>query len=284
MTQLRDWIDVDDPLTWPSATSEWAMSKADQLSDTTEFHTDLALSPTDEDLVRTTFRGRRVLAYHCTRLLPREAASILEHEGLRLLDDALVRDRIAAAAADGDLPTETLAHAQGNNIYASGNTAYREHQVCVVVGRDVFEEGASGVSPLLKHWGGEAIRGGPGEVRALRAVGNPSIVVVGLALSGKHNAPYAHPPLATVLVGRLLGLSGAYSSVNYPRPIPAADVAAIWQPGDADYDRHTRLPAKPPEQGRKHPNDLRAHRPAVTTHHVRVRGVHDLRVTLQRRP
>lgn len=242
VTLRRDWIDVDCPSTWPSATREWATSKADQLSGTTEFHTDLALSLADEDHIRATFGGRKLVAYHCTRLLPREAASILEHDGLRLLDGTLVRDRIAAAVAEGNLPADTLVHAQSNNIYANGNTAYREQQVCVVVGRDAFEEGASGVSPLLEHWGGEAIRGGPEEVQALRDVGTPSIVVVGVALNARHNDPYAHPPLATVLVGRLLGLLGAYSSVNCPRAIPPADVGAIWQPGDAEYDRHTRLP------------------------------------------
>lgn len=237
----EDLIDLDTETTWPEATRRWAEERADSLANSTEFLADLAISLEEEDEFRQTFGPRKLVAYHNTRLLPHEADAICSG-GLRLLDEQLVCDRIADAIAHGALPDAARRHAESRNIYEIRNESGRGSQVCFVIGRSVFDENPRGCDPLLRHWGGEAIRGGPGDVPALELVGAPSIVVAKLNLTRRHNDPYSWPLLAKLFVGSLLRLDGRSADVHYHEPVPGRDILAIWQPGDADYNRHSELP------------------------------------------
>lgn len=234
-------IDVETRSTWPEETRRWAEEHAARLVDSTEFVTDLAISPELEDDFRQTFGPRKLLAYHSTRLLPREAEAV-RRSGLRVLDEQLVRERITDAIADGALANGARLQAETGNVYAIGNQQHRENQICFVIGRAVFDENPGGVDPLLRYWGGEAIRGGPAEVPAFATVGAPSIVVATLNLTRRHNDPYSWPSLAKLFVGSILGLNGRFADVHYPDPVPGRDIVAIWHPGDIEYDRHAELP------------------------------------------
>jgi len=236
-----DPIDLDTQATWPEATRRWAAEHAGRLAGSTEFLCDLAISPEQEDEFRQTFGQRKLLAYHNTRLLPHEAAAI-RTAGLRLLDEQLVRDRIADAIVRGELPDATRRQAETGNVYAIRNEEGRVGRICFVVGRTAFDEDPRGCEPLLRYWGGEAIRGGPGEVPELAVVGAPSIVVAKLDLTRRHNDPYSYPALAKLFVGSLLGLDGRSGETHYPDAVRGRDVLAIWHPGDSQYDRHTELP------------------------------------------
>lgn len=236
-----DLIDLDTTATWPEATRRWAEEHADRLADSTEFLADLAISLEQEDEFRQTFGPRKLLAYHTTRLLPHEADAI-RTGGLRLLNEQLVTDRIADAIAHGALPDATRRQAETGNVYAIRNKEGRAGQICFVIGRTAFDEDAGGCDPLLRYWGGEAIRGGPGEVPALATVGAPSIVVAKLNLTRRYNDPYSRPELAKLFVGSLLGLDCRSADVHYPDSVPGRDILAIWQPDDPEYDRHAELP------------------------------------------
>jgi hypothetical protein len=236
-----DPIDLDAQGTWPEATRRWAVREAERLAGSTEHIGDLAIPLEREDEFRQTFGARKVLAYHCTRLVPHEAAAI-RADGLRLLDEQLVRDRIADAVAHGALPDGARRRAETGNVYAIGNTDGRVGQICLIVGRAVFDDDPGGCEPLLGHWGGEAIRGGPADVPALAGVGVPSIVVAALDLTRRHNDPYTWPALTKLFVGTLLELRGGAASVHCRQPIPAGDVPDIWQPGHPEYDLHPALP------------------------------------------
>jgi hypothetical protein len=174
-------------------------------------------------------------------LLPHEAQDI-RSVGLRLLDEKLVEDRIRLAIAHGALTGAGRRCAETGNIYAINNLAGRERKVCLVAGRTCFDESPHGCTPLLSHWGGEAIRGGPQDVPALATIGTPSIVVARVNLTRPHNDPYSWPGLANLFVGKLLGLSGRCADILYPDAISGRDIIDIWQPGHPDYDRHVALP------------------------------------------
>jgi hypothetical protein len=241
MAVSGDPIDVDVQATWPESTIRWAEEHANRLIDSTEFVVDLAISPKQEDEFRQTFGPRKLVAYHCARLLPHEADTI-RTGGLRLLDEQLVRDRIADATVHGSLSDAARRQAETGNVYAIRNTQGRAGQICFVIGRTAFDESPAGCDPLLRHWGGEAIRGGPSDVPALATLGTPSIVVATLNLTRCHNDPYSWPALGKIFVGTVLGLDDRSGAVHYLEPVPGRDVLAIWQPDDAEYDRHPQLP------------------------------------------
>lgn len=115
----------------------------------------------------------------------------------------LVRDRIAAAVAQGSLSPSFRAHAERSNVYAAVNIAGRESQICFVLGRSTFDEDAGGCFPLVAHWGGEAMRGGPNDAPLLAGSGTPSIVLTRLNLTTPWRHSTTHPALAKMFVGTL---------------------------------------------------------------------------------
>lgn len=234
-------IDLDTDETWPARTRRWANEHADRHAGSTEYVADLAISLEEEDEFRETFGSRKLLGYHCTRLLPHEADAI-RGGGLRVLDEQLVEDRIASAIEHNALSKDVLCHAETRNVYAIGNADHRGNQICLVVGRTIFDEDPDGCDPLLRHWGGEAIRGGPGPSEVLATLGTPSIVVARLALSGPHSHHASYPALAKLFVGALLELEGRSADLHYRDAVPGRDIVTIWQPGSDEYDRHTALP------------------------------------------
>jgi hypothetical protein len=238
---VNDPIDLDEGATWPEATRRWAHEHAGRLAGSTQWLADLAISLEQEDEFRQTFGARKLIAYHNTRLLPHEAQAI-RAGGLRLLDEQLVRDRISNAVARGALSHAARREAETGNIYAIRNVEGRASRICLVIGRSTFDEDPGGCDSLLRYWGGEAIRGGPGEVPELATIGTPSIVVAQLGLTRRHDDPYSYPLLAKLFVGLLLRLEGCYGELHYAEPVAGADVLAIWQPGDREYDCHRELP------------------------------------------
>lgn len=233
-------IDVDDPTTWPDSTKGWVRRRASALVGTTRYVEDLAIHLEEEAGFRQTLGPCKVRAFHCTRLLPHEIADIRTN-GLRLLTEDLVRDRITAAIAHEALPTAAQTAAEQGNVYAVQDPLGRENQTCVVVGRSIFDSDAGGLAGFLTYWGGEAIRGGPADVAALAHIGIPSIVDVRIDMTRPLDDPYSHPPLANVFVGAALGLLPA-AEIYYPQPIAAEDISDVWHPGDPDYARHRDLP------------------------------------------
>lgn len=234
-------IDIDDIGSWPLATRSWAERRAERLAGSTEYVLDLAITLEQEDELRQTFGARKLVAYHCTRLLPSERAAILA-TGLRVLDKGLVMERIQNATSSGGISEAIRQEALANNVFAIENEAHRAGRVCLVIGRTVFDEPGGGCDPLLRYWGGEAIRGGPRDAPELELIGKSAIVVACLNMTRAHNDPHSFPPLAKLFVGLLLGLSDVAAEVHYRESIPADDILAVWQPGDAQYDRHPELP------------------------------------------
>jgi hypothetical protein len=241
MPEAHDAIDLDDEDSWPDASREWAERVAHRLAGSTEYLLDLSIELKEEDQFRRTLGSRRVLAYHCTRLLSYEVDDV-RNQGLRPLTEQLVRQRVAAADARGLLSDAVRRRALSGNVFALGNARSRTDRTCLVVGRSIFDEDPHGLIPLLRHWGGEAIRDGPSEQPLLANLGVPTIVAATLDLTRPHDDPHSFPPLANLFVGTMLGLEQRAAEIHYRRPITGDAIHAIWQPGDPEYDRHPQLP------------------------------------------
>ena len=234
-------IDVDDPATWPEASRSWADVRAERQRADVEYTNDLEVALDEEDDFRATFGLRRLIAYHCTRLT-RQEVDRPRRGGLQPLDEDLTRRRILAASEEDALSEAAYHFASTRNIYARRNTSHREHQVCFVIGRSAFDDEPWGLHPLLAHWGGEAMRGGPDDAPPLESVGNPAVVVAQLDLAGPHTRHLTFPSLGKLFVGRLLGTTNLSASVHYRAPVDGNDILDVWQPGHPRYDRHQGLP------------------------------------------
>lgn len=214
-------IDVDDPDSWPAPTRRCAAERAEQLEGTAEFTSDLAIRLIEEeDDLRSTLGHRKLVAYHCTRLLLSELAAI-RGGGLRLLEQAAVDERLATAIESRSLPPAARAYAQAHNVYAVNTTARREHQICFVLGRSLLD---AGCTPLLMYWGGEAMRGGPGDAPPLAEIGIPTIVVAQLDFNGSRQS-VTRPALGKLFAGTLLGTQHHGANVFYRDPGGVPQVA-----------------------------------------------------------
>jgi hypothetical protein len=99
------------------------------------------------------FDDEKVLVYHCTRLLPHERDWI-KAEGLLPLTAGLVERRIRAALAGGYLSGAEHHELLRLNVFARSEQDGRENQICVVAGRESFDDPYSGWESLLATWGG----------------------------------------------------------------------------------------------------------------------------------
>lgn len=138
-----------------------------------------------------------------------------------------------------ELPGEAFRFATTRKVYAINNTTGRDSQICFVLGRTTFDDDPRGCEPLLAYWGGEAMRGGPGNAPLLARIGRPAVVVAQLRVSP---STITFPSLQKVFVGRFFGTERAAADVSYKEAVPGDDVVDVWQPGDPEYDCHPALP------------------------------------------
>jgi hypothetical protein len=236
-----DMIDIDQPATWPPAVMEWASAHARLLRGSTEITQDLEVPADVEEDVRSHLVGHPLVTYHCTRLLDHEIVSVRER-GLRMLTRDVIEERIAVAHTRGFLSDGTRDRLMTGNVFARGEQSGREGQVCLVLGRTVFDSAPQDCEPLLSFWGGEGLNGGPlGEDWHL-VIGRPSVVVARIDLSVPWQEAMTFPAVARLLVGTLLGTQERRADVHLRSNVAPIDVVDIWQPGHTEYDLHEQLP------------------------------------------
>jgi len=225
-------VDADQPSTWPPELTSLARKHLGASSDT---------FARAEQSFRLLVAERGLLAFHCTRLLDHERDAI-RSGGLLRLDAELVRSRIAAAAAHGSITAAERERATAANMYTVDQTntlKWREGEICLVVGRSVFEDDPGGIEPFLTEWGGEAIRGGPDPEDVLRC-GTPAIIV---ATVRPGRGELMFPDLGPLLAVRLGADGYSFSELHLrSADVPGEDILDIWQPGHPEYDRHEQLP------------------------------------------
>lgn len=96
---VRPVLDIDNPASWPGPVIEWARRWAERRDSLDEMRVDLMEA---ESELRALLVDRKARAYHCTRLLDHEVASVRE-SGLLALTSELVADRLQQALRVGAL-------------------------------------------------------------------------------------------------------------------------------------------------------------------------------------
>ena len=237
-------INVDELATWPPQLLKRVQGVAQTVPSSIKYVPDLPRARTqeEEDDFRSLFQGHRLRAYHATRLFDHEVGMIRGH-GLRALTAKLISDRIEAAYKRLEISDEERVLLHQVNVFAAGKEQSRANQVCLFLGQDELLHN-SGVTSFLRTWGGEGIYWLPdyaGELHSrLTQLGKPALVVVDLELD---DTLICSPELQQLFVAKLLGIRDATATVNVKNSISFDQIAAIWQPGQSEYDRFSHLPS-----------------------------------------
>ena len=238
-------VDVDDPSTWPSAVLEPVRMVAEQLRGTTKYTNDLNIPLDDEDDFHALLSGWLVRAFHATRLLDHEV-KMIRAQGLRPLSAELVTDRIDSAFEHSCISAEERDLLHLSHVFATGEEQRRAGTISLFIPERLLAEEPLGFEGLLNWWGGEAISRSSSAQSLparLKRLGKPSVVVANIDLSAGQRTHLVFTQLSKVFVGCLLNLTGAWADVHYRTAIPPHDITAVWQPGDAEYDRFEDLPS-----------------------------------------
>jgi hypothetical protein len=201
-------VEIEDEGTWPKPFRE-EMVRHRRLS--VSFHTErrridhLAMDdvrlrihrPTNEyqsaysaliDRLEALLVPHLIVAYHCTRLTPREVAGVRSH-GLRRLSQELVRHRLADALKDGHLTCqqhEALTSSQAIRDNLNDRNGGRVGMIWFCPNRSTLQD-SGGVHRLFRSWGGEAVYCGQEEDGSigpiLSRIGTPCIVKCAVAFS-----------------------------------------------------------------------------------------------------
>jgi hypothetical protein len=239
-------VDIDSPETWPPAAGAYVAELAAAAGEA-PYVSDLRLPDYAEGRVRELLRGRRLTAFHATRLLDHER-DMISFQGLCVFGRTLFENRINAALDQGALSATEHQALLGAHMYAVGEEhkrGLREGQVCLILGRSLLANHVHAVSPLLSTWGGEGIyfSSGATELRPLlTSLGRPTIIRVAIQVHADNRAQRCSPGLSNLLVGRYRRLKDVHGDVFHRASIPPHNVLEIWQPGDAAYDAFPELP------------------------------------------
>jgi hypothetical protein len=175
-----------------------------------------------EDL-ETLLIPHRLVAYHCTRLTPREVTDV-RTGGLRMLSADLLKRRIDHCEEDGHFSSADANWLRSSPHIArtlSDQTGNRTGRLCYCPNVSTLRYD-SGVYRLFRCWGGEALylghEDGPHFMPALRLIGSPKIVQCAVPFADIMDfvAPFAARFLSQLVA----------DAVEYAEPPPTFDVFA----------------------------------------------------------
>jgi hypothetical protein len=113
----------------------------------------------------------------------------------------------------------------------------------LILGHSAFDKQPSSVNPLLREWGGEAINftlAAEEHESRLKQIGQPALVAVALPLSPGLSIDIS-PSVCSVFIGSLAGEKRSAGIFWRSGSLPANSIMGVYRPGDAEYDRFTRL-------------------------------------------
>jgi hypothetical protein len=237
-------IDVDAAMTWPVEIRDAAERIANEVRGRSRYVNDVEALPNLAEELRGLFVGRLLRAYHATRLLDHEI-TMIRRQGLRVLEEALILQRIEEVSRRGHLSGAERDQLVSGNVFSEGKSHGRAGHVSLFLSRTPLDRRVSGVWSLLTTWGGEGIymaHGGHALREKLGELGTPTIVVVDVDLGPDPEIHGIYPELWKLYVGRLLGREPQGADLFYKSPVPPECIAEFWQPGDAAWDAYRQLP------------------------------------------
>ncbi len=236
-------IELDMPVTWPPDVKAMVVEVAQGLHAPLGSFSNGGGLAEREDEFRSLFAGRSIRAFHCTRLLDHEVERI-RRNGLLLLTERLVNDRIENAIVHGDISRKLGDELLKAHVFSTREHDNRENMLWFFLSTYVLRDRVGSVWILMRFWGGEAISFSDkslGYLELLEELGQPTIVVVDLDLSGSNRVHRASPGLLRAFVGRYLGEKDADSVIRYVADVPGERVVDIWQPGHPKYEAFRNL-------------------------------------------
>lgn len=190
----------------------------------------------------TTIAGNKLLGFHCTRLRTFELEQVMSC-GLRLLDTALLQDRIGRAVAEGELTPDLakllLDSHQAEDIGRPGMIHF--------VNCRSFLKDEDDVGRLFRSWGGEALynshEGRQDTGPVLRRIGEPAIVVAAIPISKLRTAAgtIGERFVWKFLADREVPIDQAPDIETLAtEPVPAAMILDIIRFADRRFEKLTR--------------------------------------------
>ncbi len=243
-TSKEGTIHLEMAVTWPTPIRNIVSEVANRLPVKLEHYSGGGELSEREDEFRALFAGKRLRAYHCTRLLPHEIEDV-RRGGLRLLTEDLVRRRIEEATIHGYVSRQLGDELLQGHVFATREHDNREKRVCFFLSTNVLRERVGSVWYLMTLWGGEAIsfssRSSAFEEH-LKNLGTPAVIVVDLDISDPHRTHHAWPGILHAFVAKYLGERDADADVHYTRNVEGTRVVDVWTPGHPRYDEFKELP------------------------------------------
>lgn len=220
-------VDVDDPTTWPPDVRRTVVDAADLIHDP-DNTTDLEPGDEARQRIAEALDGCRVLVHHATRLHPHEVAMVRE-QGLRTLDDDLIREKLDACVTHGLLSPIARDELWAQRAPLDDDMAVRAGMVWATSSRASISEQNSGARALLQNWGGEATYWRHERSGRLRGFGDP--MVVSFTIDAVEDRAHRWSPgLANALLGTHLRLPDSTSDVRILHPIVSGDIVDIAAP------------------------------------------------------
>ncbi|MFI1975418.1 hypothetical protein [Streptomyces wedmorensis] len=241
-------VDIEDRTTWPEDLTSLVSNATSSLDINVRAFGDL-VSEGDldyyEDALRDALKGRKLRAYHATRLLDHEVEAIREN-GLRVLSRELLRSRADQAYEHGHIDAEARRALHDSTQFDQGHELLDlSPRVCLALTQFPFRVPHS-LYEQLNNWGGEAQYDTPAwretADEQVRHLGHPAIVVLNIDASDASVARMAGIGLVHLFVGAHLRLTDIGKYMHYCASIPGSDVEEIWQPGTHHYDQFPGLP------------------------------------------
>lgn len=193
------------------------------------------------DILTPELRRYALRGWHCTRLLDAEVCEIRQ-DGLHVLSEDLLLNRIDAAQVAGELTNEVADRLRVSHVAAHRN---RKGQLWFGFTSDLPDESAIG--PLLRNWGGEAMYWAHTNDRiiadVLQNLGRPTVIEAWVPISSLGTVQVLVDLVCQVDL-ESAGLFDRSEVVKYEaystEPIPAENIIAIDQHPGTEFERRTR--------------------------------------------
>lgn len=236
-------IELEDVGAWPAGALEFVddwMQSGKSLDD---------IDRAGEAEFRAMFESIRVRAYHCSRYLEQELAT-LGTNGLVVASKSFFDERIRRAASTGAITDSFRDELLLRHAFANGDdgpeVVGRVGKTCFAVPRAYLNSRTAaalhGMGGFLMWWGGEAVFTicDDSEKEFLR-VGRPTIVVCSFDVT-KWLQQRLPVQLLRVCIQIRRGVPDAASQIDWTEAIAPEAIEAMWHPGDREYDTHDKLP------------------------------------------